>query len=107
MLLLIQGQGHRLRNECDVCVKMFSEVFLLFMFLTVSTYDCRSKVSITKGWTHITAQHPSIGVYVNPYKCKHFGSKFCLKCFSFAYIFESFLSRLLMFDACYFCMVTG
>ena len=38
LLLLIQGQGHRLRNKCDVYVKVFSEVFLLFIFLTVSTY---------------------------------------------------------------------
>ena len=40
LLLLIQGQGHRLRNKCDVYVKVFCEVFLLFIFLTVSSYDC-------------------------------------------------------------------
>ena len=55
LLLLIQGQGHRLRNKCDVYVSFFCEVFLLFIFLTVSTYDCLCKVSITKGWIHITA----------------------------------------------------
>ena len=27
LLLLIQGQGHRLRNKCDVYVKVFCEVF--------------------------------------------------------------------------------
>ena len=40
LLLLIQGQGHSLRNKCDVYVKVFFEVLLLFIFLTVSTYDC-------------------------------------------------------------------
>ena len=42
LLLLIQGQGHQLRKKCDVYVKVFCEVFLLFIFLTVSTYmyDC-------------------------------------------------------------------
>ena len=40
LLLLIQGKGHRLRNKCDVYVKVFCEVFLLFMLLTVSAYDC-------------------------------------------------------------------
>ena len=38
LLLSIQGQGHRLRNKCDVYAKVFCEVFLLFIFLTVSTY---------------------------------------------------------------------
>ena len=33
LLLLIQGQGHKLRNKCDVYVKVFCEVFL-----TISTY---------------------------------------------------------------------
>ena len=27
LLLLIQGQGHRLRNKCDVYVKVFCEGF--------------------------------------------------------------------------------
>ena len=27
LLLLIQGQGHRLRNKCDAYVKVFCEVF--------------------------------------------------------------------------------
>ena len=40
LLLLIRGHGHRLRNKCDVYVKVFCEDFLLFIFLTVSTYDC-------------------------------------------------------------------
>ena len=40
LLLLIQGQGHRLGNMCDVYVRVFCEVFLLFIFLTVSTFDC-------------------------------------------------------------------
>ena len=69
LLLLIQGQGHKFRNKCDVYVKVFCEVFLLFISLTVSTYDCWCKVSITKGWIHITAQHRSISAYVSPYKC--------------------------------------
>ena len=38
LLLLIQGQGHILRNKCDIYVKVFCEVFLLFIFLTVSTH---------------------------------------------------------------------
>ena len=35
-----------------------------------------------------------------------FWVKVLCEVFSFAYIFESFLSRLLMFDYSYFCMVT-
>ena len=27
LLLLVQGQGHRLRNKCDVYVKVFFEFF--------------------------------------------------------------------------------
>ena len=37
LLLLIQSQSHKLRNKCDVYAKVFCEVFLLFIFLTVST----------------------------------------------------------------------
>ena len=33
LLLLIQGQGHRPRNKCDVYVKVFCEVFLLFQLM--------------------------------------------------------------------------
>ena len=119
---------------CDVYVKAFSEVFLLFIFLTVSSYDCRCKVSITKGWIHITAQPPSISANISPSPC-YFSplseipgsiellensltyegvqwrkiiechtnvnilrQSFACSFFPFAYIFESFLSRLLMFD---------
>ena len=38
LLLLIQGQGHRVRNKCDVYVKVFCEFFSFVIFLTVSTY---------------------------------------------------------------------
>ena len=31
LLLLIQGQGHRLRNKCNVYVKVFDEVFLVYI----------------------------------------------------------------------------
>ena len=31
LLLLVQGQGHRLRNKSEVYAKVFCEVFLLFI----------------------------------------------------------------------------
>ena len=82
LLLLIQGQGHRLRNKCDVYVKVFCEVFLLFIFLTVSTYDCWCKVSITKGWINITAQHPPRpSVRMSAHTNVNILRRFCMKFF--------------------------
>ena len=48
LLLLLQGRGHRLRNKCDVYVKVFCEVFLFVIFLTVSTYDSDVKLALQK-----------------------------------------------------------
>ena len=63
LLLLIQGQGHRLRNKCDVYVKVFCEVFLLFIFLTVSTYDCGCNVKLAlqkDGFILLLSIRPSV-----------------------------------------------
>ena len=61
ILLLIQGQGHRLNNKCDVYVKVFCEVFLLFIFLTVSTYDSDVKLALQKdGFILLLSIRPSL-----------------------------------------------
>ena len=63
LLLLIQGQGHRLRNKCDVYVKAFCEVFLLFIFLTVSTSDSDVKLAIHKdGFILLLSIRPSVRI---------------------------------------------
>ena len=59
ILLLIQG--HRLRNKCDVYVKVFCEVFLLFVFLTVSVSTADVKLALPKdGFILLLSIRPSV-----------------------------------------------
>ena len=48
LLLLIQGQGQRLRNKSDVYVKVFCEGFLLFIFLNFQLMIADVKLALQK-----------------------------------------------------------
>ena len=61
LLLLIQGQGHRLRNKCDVYVKVCCEVFLLFIFLTFQLMIADVKLALRKdGFILLISIRPSL-----------------------------------------------
>ena len=63
LLLLIQGQGHRLRTKCDVYVKVFCEDFLLLYFWQFQLIVADVKLALQKdGFILLLSIRPSVGM---------------------------------------------
>ena len=69
LLLLIQGQGHRLRNKCDVYVKVFCEVFFFCLyFLQFQLMIADVKLALQKdGFIFLLSIRPSVRMSAHTY----------------------------------------